>query len=297
MEAGMLQINLGIVDTTNSIHPTMLAETAAAINIQVTRDLPQFWPVSATVATLPNPNSIPQGVCPLYLVAQLPDGEGGVHQTDQNQPYALVAATPGTNAWTIDASHEIVEMLIDPFGNRLQVSTAIRINDAGDDVIDANGGFEYLVEACDPCEAPNFAYPINGIMVSDFLTQNFYDRAITPGTRYSFTGALTRPRQLLPGGYISWRDLDTGGYKQILWLGPNPAYRTLPPAPAGFSLREYIDSATMHYVAAASATAVGVARAATSLDTGGQLRAHRDAVGRIRAEQYKWRGREARHGE
>jgi hypothetical protein len=37
-------------------------------------------------------------------------------------------------------------------------SEAIEIS--GDNVIDGTGIFNYLVEACDPCEANNFAYDI-----------------------------------------------------------------------------------------------------------------------------------------
>jgi hypothetical protein len=41
-------------------------------------------------------------------------------------------------------------------------------------------------------------------MVSDFCTPRFFDPVAAPAIRYSFTGALARPLQVLPGGYISW---------------------------------------------------------------------------------------------
>jgi hypothetical protein len=64
----------------------------------------------------------------------------------------------------------------------------------------------------------------------------------TPGTRYSFTGALTRPRQLLPGGYISFVNEAADEWQQILWVDTSqpPQERTLGPA-TGKSLREWID--------------------------------------------------------
>lgn len=86
-----------------------------------------------------------------------------------NQPYAEVIGSATSSEWTIDARHET-----------------------------------YVVEACDPCEADKYAYAIQGIEVSDFLTPHFYDPVETPGTRYSFTGAIKAPRQILAGGYISW---------------------------------------------------------------------------------------------
>jgi len=180
----------------------LLQATAAALNIQVTLDLPQFWQVRATVRHLPNATKIPAGVWPVFLVKTLPPGEGGFHLDKHNQPFAKVIASPNSDEWTIDASHETVEMLVDPSGNTLQTSTSIEITNGK--IQDGTGQFAYLVEACDPCEADKYAYPIQGIAVSDFLTPHFYDPMVTPGTRYSFTGAIQAPRQILPGGYISW---------------------------------------------------------------------------------------------
>jgi len=237
----MSLIQIGLVDSTGSIDPALVQATAAALNIQVTRDLPQFWNVQATVLYLPDPTQIPAGVWPVFLVAQLPPGEGGFHTDQNNQPFAKVIASPDSPEWTIDASHEVLEMLVDPYGNRLQNSTSITIVDG--QIQDDTSQFGYLVEACDPCEADQYAYGIQGIAVSDFITPNFYDPIVTPGTRYSFTGAIQGPRQILPGGYISWVDPATNEMQQILYVDPNspPTLVDLGPA-TGMSLRASVDS-------------------------------------------------------
>src|ERR1700693_2515296 len=133
----MLMIKVGLVDTTGSVDPQTMTAAAAALNIQVTRDLPQFWPIAATVSYLPDPHHIPQGVWPVQLVTQLPPGEGGFHQTQHGQPFAKVVLTPGSNEWTVDVSHETIEMLVDPSGNRLQTSVAIDI--VGGQIRDTTG--------------------------------------------------------------------------------------------------------------------------------------------------------------
>jgi hypothetical protein len=156
-----------------------------------------------------------------------------------------VIGTPDNNDWTIDASHETIEMLVDPSGNRLQTSVAIKI--VGKDTEDTAGEFGYLVEACDPCEANQYAYAINGIAVSDFITPHFYDPVVTSGTRYSFGGNITRPRQILPGGYISFTDPQSDDMEQILFLGPKPVLRNLGPA-SGSSLRVFVDWETYDLV-------------------------------------------------
>src|ERR1700722_15857919 len=123
----MSLIQVGLIDKTSKINPALMRSAVAALNIQVTRDLPQFWNVQATVMSLPDGNDIPAGVWPVFLVKQLPPGEGGFHLDRHNQPYAKVIASPDSDEWTIDASHEIIEMLVDPYGNRLQNSTSIQI--------------------------------------------------------------------------------------------------------------------------------------------------------------------------
>lgn len=237
----MSVIQVGLVDKTGKLDPQLVQETAAALNIQVMRDFAPIWNVQATVRHLPDAKSIPAGVWPVFLVARLPPGEGGVHLDKRNQPYSLVIGTPGSNDWTIDASHETIEMLVDPAGNRLQTSQAIAVS--GDSVEDTTGQFDYLVEACDPCEANDYAYSINGIAVSDFITPDFYDPVATSGTRYSFGGNITRPRQILPGGYISFIDPQTDDMEQILFLGATPELRDLGPA-TGSSLRAFVDGKT-----------------------------------------------------
>ena len=236
----MSVIQIGLVDTTGKLDPDLVHSAATAMNLQVTRDLPQFWHVNATVFYLPNAKKVPAGVWPVRLVHSLPPGEGGFHSDQHKQPYAKVIGSPRDNSWTIDASHEILEMLVDPYGNRIQSSVAIEI--VRGKIQDGTGQYGYLVESCDPCEANNYAYTINGVAVSDFITPHFYDPLATPGTRYSFTGAIKAPRQILPGGYISWVNVEDNTWYQLLYLGKTPKIISLGKADASMSLREWIDS-------------------------------------------------------
>jgi len=237
----MSLIQVGLVDKTGKISPTLLQSAAAALNIQVTRDLPQFWSVQATVRYLPSATHIPAGVWPVFLVKELPPGEGGFHMDQHNQPYAKVIASPDSEEWTIDASHETLEMLVDPYGNRLQNSTSIEI--VKGKIQDGTSEFGYLVEACDPCEADGFGYAIQGVRLSDFITPHFYDPLETTGTRYSFTGAITRPRDILKGGYISWVNHTKNELQQLLWVDPGPPVIKDLGAATGLSLRIFVDNA------------------------------------------------------
>jgi len=281
----MSLIQVGLVDKTKAIDPELMQAVAAALTIQVTRDLPQFWNVQATVTYEPNASKIPAGVWPVFLVKTLPPGEGGFHLDQHNQPYAKVIASSASDEWTIDASHETLEMLVDPNGNRLQPSTSIQIENGK--IVDGTGQFGYLVEACDPCEADNFAYPIQGVAVSDFLTPHFYDPVVTPGTRYSFTGAIKAPRQILPGGYISWVNQQTNEMQQLLWVDPTKAPKIVNLGPAsGASLREWVDN---YMAESAGKTTVRANRRALNEELLAHCKAKRaslDVISQARAKLY-----------
>jgi hypothetical protein len=241
----MSLIQIGLVDQTGKISPSLMRSAAAALNIQVARDLPQFWNIRATVMFVPDPNDIPAGVWPIFLVKQLPRNEGGFHQDRHNQPFAKVVANPDSAAWTIDASHETIEMVIDPHGNRLRTATSIEI--VKGKIQDGTSQFGYLVEACDPCQGSRYSYAIQGIALSDFITPHFYNSITTPGTRYSFTGAVKGPRQVLLDGYISWLNHETNEMQQLRYF-KKPAIHTFTSL-HGSSLRVSIDGQMRRFMA------------------------------------------------
>jgi hypothetical protein len=80
----MSVIQVGLDDKTGALDSKLVEAAAAALNIQVMRDLSSIWSVQATVRYLPDPKNIPVGVWPVFLVAQLPPGKGGVHLDKKN---------------------------------------------------------------------------------------------------------------------------------------------------------------------------------------------------------------------
>ncbi len=215
--------------------PSIVAKAAAALQKQATRDFGPIWDVAATVDAFPSLNDVPLGYWPI-IVGQEGQGGGGVHLDRDNQPFALVDFTPD---WSVTASHECLEMLADPFGNRLI---------AGDGPDPARPGrVEFLVEVCDPCEVPDLGYTVNGVPVSDFYTPLYFEPPQPAAAkRYDFMGNITAPRQVLRGGYLSWREAD-GNWFQEQFFGAQPEF---PPTLGHFdksagSLRAWIDSHTL----------------------------------------------------
>jgi hypothetical protein len=77
---------VGLVDTTGALDPELVRAAAAAINVQVTRDLPQFWHSHATVIYLPNAKKVPSGVWPVKLVDKLPPVRAASTSTSTTSP-------------------------------------------------------------------------------------------------------------------------------------------------------------------------------------------------------------------
>ena len=189
---------IALVSLTSQISPSDLAATASAIQKQITRDLGPIWGIQATINSFPDLKSIPAGYWPITISETIdnPDDEG-YHWSDvTNHPYAVVLYE-SDGSWQLTCSHETCEMLVDPYGKRTIVSDSIE---------DGQGRVGYLVEVCDPCEDSSFAYSVNGILLSDFYTPNYFDPIQNAAVRYSFTGAITSPKQVLKNGYLSWQD-------------------------------------------------------------------------------------------
>jgi len=230
----MLVKNIALVSLTKKISASALAQTAAALQKQATRDLGPIWGISATVDSFPNLRSVPLGYWPIIISEDIGDPSAAGFHTDKNhQPYSLVQFDPG---WQLTCSHEMIEMLVDPYGNKMA---------AGISPKPSQGKVNFLVEACDPCEDASFAYSINGILMSDFYTPNFFDPQKVAGVRYSYTGAIKKPLEILKNGYISWQDPISGEWFQATFFGASVAIKQVEGMLArGESLRAQMDRLT-----------------------------------------------------
>jgi hypothetical protein len=246
---------VALVSESQEIDPGDLTRVSAALQKQATRDLVQFWNVKATVDAFLQLEDVPIGYWPIMIKDNIGFDAAGIHLDQDNQPFALVTASGDRDVWSLTTSHELIEMLVDPFGNRLM---------AGDSPKPDQTRVQFLVEACDPPEAAEFAYTVNGILVSDFYTVRFFDPVAAPGVRYSFTGAITQPREVLRGGYLSWLDVASNTWWQETWFSGNrPTFRNLGQMSArDGSFRTQIDRLTSENRSQAISGGLRAARAA-----------------------------------
>jgi hypothetical protein len=212
-----------------------LSTVSAALSMQVARDFGPIWGVNATVDAFPSLDDVPPGYWPVTIQADIGDPSAAGFHTDKNgNPFALVQFSP---SWSLTASHEVLEMLADPFGNRVVSSVS---------PVDNKTRVEILVEVCDPSEDAKFSYTVDGVAVSDFYTPRYLDPVSAPGVRYGYTDALTKARQVLKGGYISFHDLATGHWKQLAYFEAKPEVVDLGvlSTEGGQSIRAQIDRRT-----------------------------------------------------
>jgi hypothetical protein len=239
MEAFMPALirQVALVSVSPQVSSATVMQISAALQKQATRDLGPIWEVSATVDAFEELGQVPIGTWPIIIGGEVPPGAGGYHTDDNGQPLALVRASDDIGVLCQTCSHEMIEMLVDPFGSRFV---------PGDSPMPDQGRVNFLVEACDPSEAAEFGYSINNLLVSDFYTPNYFDPVQSAGVRYSFTGAITEPRQVLQGGYLSWQDPISKHFFQERRIDTvEPDFEDLgAPTDASLAPREFIDRVT-----------------------------------------------------
>ncbi len=182
-----------------------LAKLAGVLQKQVLEHLQPFWQCSATVTAEAEWNRVPNGSWPIVFMNNLPGPLAGQHLQHNGRPIAYVETGP----WqSVIASHECLEMIVDPNGQSL-----LRPTHAAGTLGGADMPIEYLVEICDPCVAPEHAYPIDDVWVSDFVTRQYY-QPTQGAARWSFAGRVGGPGQVLPHGYLTWYNLSDGRWYQ-----------------------------------------------------------------------------------
>jgi hypothetical protein len=205
-------VNVAIVSMLSGKDATFdgwLARVTAAIQAQVLGDLYPAWKSqgvpSAVVAKYPRMSDAP-GDALFVLLVEDAQGRAGLHIAplkpgeqlgDRPSPrsYAVVEYREGL--WPYTLSHEILEMIVDPGGNR----TA-----PGPSPVDPAQSVDYLVEVCDPCQAISLVYPIAGF--SDISLCNFCHPAyygLETSTRFSHADGIDEAFSVARGGYLSFR--------------------------------------------------------------------------------------------
>jgi hypothetical protein len=206
-----IPVQVALVDMTGKIDRATLNEVAGALNEQIQADFAPVWHVRATVGVF---DKVAAGTWQVQIKTKLDEpGALGYHTDDvHNQPISYI---DDTDDWPTTASHEVLEMLADPFGNRMH---AARLPQGADSYYEKFGltsktsRVHYLLEVCDPCEATS--YEVGGVPLSDFLLPYWYRSTTLAGGHYSRAAGCLSPREVAEGGYVSFSNA-AGEWYQI----------------------------------------------------------------------------------
>jgi Calcineurin-like phosphoesterase len=195
-------IRVSIINEGKLAAPAEVQAAVAALQRQVSEHFAPAWGVDATLSFVAG------GAKPLpgnWWLVILDDsdqaGALGYHDlTDEAMLLGKVFVKTARDAsvrWTVTASHELLELLADPAINLTVCAT------------ENNNLVLYAYEICDPCQADEFGYAIDGVAVSDFLFPSWFETFHRAGAvPLDYCGRVGAPFAILPGGYANV--LDTG---------------------------------------------------------------------------------------
>ena len=199
----MPNISVSVINASTAVTDEECAALTAALQIQVSRDFAPAWGTDATLVFVPKTGTPAPGTWWLSILDRTDRlGVAGHHETtSEGLPLAkCFAATDKMFGlkWTVTASHELLEMLSDPY-----INLTVFVHP------EPGKGTLYAYEICDACEDDSFSYDINGIAVCDFVYPAYFEAARAPNSaRFDHRNKLTGPvPALLKGGYINSFDL------------------------------------------------------------------------------------------
>jgi hypothetical protein len=176
-----------------------LAKVVAALQKQVERDFAPVWGIEARLSLVPEGGALPEDAWWLTLHDTSDRAEDlGYHDlTSAGLPLgkAFVATAEADDMpWSVVLSHELLEMLIDPYIN---LSAFVR---------DSRSGLLYGYEVCDPVRSD--IYRIDGVHVSNFVYPDwFLPPQLRQDAQLDHLEKIAKPLQVRPGGYAIFNEL------------------------------------------------------------------------------------------
>lgn len=202
---------IAVINESTVVSDSDVQDLIEALQNQVDADFSQIWHVGCKLVFQDKTQPAQPGVWQLVILDNSDQaGALGYHEmTATGDPLGKVFAGEDLkygSSWTVTASHELLEMLADPW-----INLTVQVDDQT----------LYAYEVCDACEADNLGYDItikNGklIHVSDFVTPEWFQPAMSLNFPFDLRGHVQKPLELLPDGYISILKINSSnGWSQL----------------------------------------------------------------------------------
>lgn len=213
----MIHINVAVLNQSTEASDKTIKSLTSALQKQVTQHFAPVWGIDATLKFVPKsatPN--PEHWQLIFLDTADQAGALGYHETTATglplgKVFIRTTELDG-GAWSVTASHELLELLVDPYANltvfRQSNNTAGRL---------------YAYEVADAVEADADGYAIGSFQMSNFVFPSWFEDGLTGVTQFDYQKQLTGPFQLRKGGYIGIFDIpNKTGWQQLLADKPKP---------------------------------------------------------------------------
>jgi hypothetical protein len=186
-----------LINISTCLTDAQIQSLLPALQTQIDRDFRPIWKTGGTLV-LGNKNVVPAADSWVVLIMDNSDQHGalGYHDlTETGLPVSKIFAKDDMMyglSFSVTLSHELLEMLVDPY-----TTESVFVQDTN------VTGTLYAYEVCDACEDDKFAYDIDGVKVSDFVYPTWFESwRKENSTKFDFCNRITKPFQLLEGGYI-----------------------------------------------------------------------------------------------
>ncbi|MDH4145600.1 MAG: hypothetical protein OEY23_10605 [Acidimicrobiia bacterium] len=188
---------IAIVSQTPAINMRELARVSAAIQTQVIRDVAPAWEASAPINAFFRLEDAPLGHLTVVIRDDISPAITGIHRFE-GLPVGVVALR---TEWSVLVSRVVLDLLVNPEGNRRMVGPA-PVADQTD--------VEFITAVSNAGQR-DFVYDVHGYAISDFAHPAYYRGGNGP---YCATGRLSRPGQIAPDGCLTWWDATSGRWWQ-----------------------------------------------------------------------------------
>lgn len=215
---------MSVINFVDGLKDSTVQAAIRSVNRQVLEDFAPVWGTSYSLRLhasqfkpTENIDKIKKervrGESVMYLIdeAALPGALGFHTRNTVNVPVGFVFVTDlnDQDQWTITLSHEVLELIIDPTVNVLV---------PGPDPRNASNTVLHAYEVCDAVERTSYA--IDGIRVSNFITQSWFTPGDELGTRNDFLGVGVKSFDAIRNSHLAFYDLATNRW--ITYWGSQP---------------------------------------------------------------------------
>jgi len=184
--------HVAVLNQCESVGAAVVDKAVRALQTQIHRDLASAWGIDADLTLVPDGQTPPPKTWWLHLQEES-EHEGVLAYHDVNAeglPLGRVGVQTSARAgmpWTLAASHTLLQLLANPKG-----ATMI-----------ADGDRFIPQEICRPCAGEQWAYQVDGVIVSDFVLPSWFEAFHAPKSAlFDHMAHMNEPFEVLPGGYV-----------------------------------------------------------------------------------------------